>query len=102
MIFKISTGLIKLTLIMVASLSLLLAAERPAGADASNAAVPNGANQSEVSSAATDSAISEGNESESQPKDEQPPAATQKKSIKDFQPTEKIEADQAVDFPYDI
>ena len=102
MIFKISTGLIKLTLIMVASLSLLLAGARPAGTDTSNAAMPNGASQSEVSSAETDSAIAEDNQSESQPKDEQQPAATQKKPIKDFQPTEKIEADQAVDFPYDI
>ena len=102
MIFRISTRFGKLTMIMVAFLGLLLAGERIACADASNAGVPNGASQSEASSAETNSGTSESIESEPQRQEEQHPAATEKKPLKDFQPTEKIEADQAVDFPYDI
>ena len=33
---------------------------------------------------------------------EQESTAAEKKPLKDFQPSEKIEAEQAVDFPYDI
>jgi cytoskeletal protein RodZ len=102
MIFKISTRFAKLSMIMVAFLGLLLADERLACADASNAGTPNEASQSEASSVETNSRTSESTESESQRPEEQHPAATKKKPLKDFQPTEKIEADQAVDFPYDI
>ncbi|MEJ2729384.1 MAG: hypothetical protein P8185_12895 [Deltaproteobacteria bacterium] len=34
--------------------------------------------------------------------EEQESTAAQKRPLKDFKPSEQIEADQAVDFPYDI
>ena len=41
-----------------------------------------------------------GSESQTQEKDKS--AAPKKKKLKDFRPSEQIEAEQAVDFPYDI
>jgi hypothetical protein len=58
--------------------------------------------QTRVSAPETDPSTSESSESESQRPEEKDPAAAKKKPLEDFQPTEKIEADQAVDFPYDI
>jgi len=41
-------------------------------------------------------------EPESKTDDEKESSGVKKKPLKDFQPSEKIEAEQAVDFPYDI
>ena len=45
---------------------------------------------------------SEGQPSESKTQKKNEPAAPKKKAPKDFRPSEQIEAEQAVDFPYDI
>lgn len=45
---------------------------------------------------------SESNASESQTQEKKKSAEAKKKPLKDFQPSERIEAEQAVDFPYDI
>ena len=113
MIFKIPTGLKKTIMITVALLGLLLVDNAPACAEASNERMPNegsrrqnavvdGQNQAGASIPETNSRTSEEIESESRPPEEPNSAGPKKKPIKDFQPTEKIEADQAVDFPYDI
>ena len=113
MIFKISTGFKKLTIISVALLGLVLVDNGPACADASNARLPNegnqrsnamivGQSQTRASAPETNSPTSESSESESQSQEEQNSGAAKEKPLKEFQPTEKIEADQAVDFPYDI
>jgi cytoskeletal protein RodZ len=58
-------------------------------------------NQSKAADETTDSS-SDSKKSESRdPKDEKS-AETPTKSLKNFTPSEKIEAEQAVDFPYDI
>ncbi len=44
----------------------------------------------------------EGRGSESQTKEKDKSASPKKKKLKDFRPSEQIEAEQAVDFPYDI
>lgn len=45
---------------------------------------------------------SESKESESKTDEKKESTGVKKKPLKDFQPSEKIEAEQAVDFPYDI
>jgi cytoskeletal protein RodZ len=45
---------------------------------------------------------SESNASESQTQKKKTSAEAKKKPLKDFRPSETIEAEQAVDFPYDI
>jgi predicted cobalt transporter CbtA len=43
-----------------------------------------------------------GTETKSKPDEEKESTGTKERPLKDFQPSEKIEAEQAVDFPYDI
>ncbi len=113
MTFKISTRFKAFIIISVALLGLVLVDNGPACADASNDRVLNegnqrsdamtvGQSQTKASTPETNSRTSESSESEPQTQEEQNSAAAKKKPLKDFQPTEKIEADQAVDFPYDI
>ena len=45
---------------------------------------------------------SESSESESKTDEKKDSTSAKKKPLKDFKPSEKIEAEQAVDFPYDI
>jgi hypothetical protein len=45
---------------------------------------------------------SESSESESKTDEEKKSNRAEEKPLKDFKPSEKIEAEQAVDFPYDI
>ena len=113
MIFKISTAFKKLIIISVALLGLILIDNWPACAGALNDRVPNegkqrsnamivGQSQVPASTAEKNPRSSESGESESQPQQGQNSAVTEKKPLEDFHPSEKIEADQAVDFPYDI
>ena len=44
----------------------------------------------------------ENQESESKTEEKKEATSIKKKPLKDFKPSEKIEAEQAVDFPYDI
>lgn len=113
MIFKTPTGLKKFSLFAAAWMGLVLANSRPVGAGASDYPEPDtakqrpsaiivGQSQTGTSTPETDSRPSESAESESRAEEGQNSTAAEKKPLKDFQPTEKIEADQAVDFPYDI
>jgi hypothetical protein len=45
---------------------------------------------------------SESSASGSETREKKEPAETQEKPLKEFRPSERIEAEQAVDFPYDI
>jgi hypothetical protein len=110
---NITTGLKKFTIIAVALMGIALSDNWPVCAGASNDRLPNKANehpnavivgqsQTGASNPKTNPRTSESSESESQTQEEQNSEAAKKKPLKDFQPTEKIEADQAVDFPYDI
>lgn len=113
MISNISTGLKKFTILAVALLGLALAENWRVCAGASGNRVPPKEDQrlktmivaqgpTGVSAPEADSSTSESSEPEPQGQEERDPAAAKKKPLKDFQPTERIEADQAVDFPYDI
>ena len=94
-------------------MGFVLSDNRSVWAGASNNQVPDtenqvpkaviaGQSQTPASTAQTNSQASEGRESESQNQEGQNSGAAEKKPLKEFKPTEKIEADQAVDFPYDI
>ena len=48
------------------------------------------------------SAPTESKEAEIKPREAQESTAAKKRPLKDFKPSEQIEAEQAVDFPYDI
>jgi hypothetical protein len=113
MIFKISTGFKKFTVITAILMGFVLMDGRPVRAGAPNDPVPDkakqhpnavivGQSQTPASTPQTNSRTSDSRESESRTQKTEAPAAAEKKPLKDFQPTEKIEADQAVDFPYDI
>ena len=49
-----------------------------------------------------DSSSSESQPSESQAEEKKETTAPKNRKLKDFRPSEQIEAEQAVDFPYDI
>lgn len=61
-----------------------------------------GQSQTPAAPPQTNSRTSESSETESGTPEEQNSQAAKKEALKDFRPTEQIEADQAVDFPYDI
>jgi hypothetical protein len=75
---------------------------QPAG-DRSNTAISSFA-QNETQNATNDkkAASSEKETVESGSDEKKESGGVKKSPLKDFQPSEKIEADQAVDFPYDI
>jgi hypothetical protein len=114
MIFKVPTGFKKFAVITAVLMGFVLLDKWPVcGAGASNSAMPDkgkqashamivGQSQTPTSTPATNSQTSESRESESRTQEAADSKAPAKKPLKDFQPTEKIEADQAVDFPYDI
>ena len=60
--------------------------------------------QNETQTATNDKSTpsSESKESESKTDEKKESSGVKKKPLKDFQPSERIEAEQAVDFPYDI
>jgi hypothetical protein len=113
MISKLSAGFKKFAVISVVLMGFILSGHRPVCAGAPNDPVPNKGkqhpnalladqSQTPTSTPPTNSRTSDSRESESRTQETEAPAATEKKPLKEFKPTEKIEADQAVDFPYDI
>jgi len=113
MISKLSAGFKKFAVITFVLTGFMLSGHRPVCAGATNDPVPNKGkqvptaliaeqSQTPTSTPPTNSRPSDSRESESRAQETEAPAATEKKPLKEFKPTEKIEADQAVDFPYDI
>jgi hypothetical protein len=113
MISKLSAGLKKFAVISFVLMGFMLSGHRSVCAGAPNNQMPNKGkqvpkaliaeqSQTPTSTPPTNSRTSDSRESESRTQETEAPAATEKKPLKDFQPSEKIEADQAVDFPYDI
>lgn len=113
MIFKLSKGFKKVTIITFVLMGFILSNNRPVCAVAPNdqavssrKQAPNGViagqSQTPASSPQTNSQASESRESESQSQQEQNSGTAAKKPLQEFKPTEQIEVDQAVDFPYDI
>jgi hypothetical protein len=113
MISKMPTAFKTFIILTAALTGLVPAGNRPACAGASNAAVPHaekqhpqtmivGQSPTRPSAPQTNTPASESSQAESQTRQTQNSEAAKEKPLKDFQPSEKIDADQAVDFPYDI
>ena len=103
MAVKTLTGFKRLVIIMVALLGFLVVVNWAARAGTSNPYTVI------IAQSATQTATDEKNapspaskEPESKTDEKQDSTGDKKKPLKDFHPSEKIEAEQAVDFPYDI
>ena len=103
----------KLTILVLALLGVVVIANRAVWAGTANPAKPVwkqsdsiaiSVAQNETQTATNDKPApsSESKESESKTEEKKESSDAKKKPLKDFQPSERIEAEQAVDFPYDI
>jgi len=113
MTFKIFTGFKKLAIITVTILGLGVIANWAVPAGPSYQPLPDQKQskqdpvvvaQSETRTTTKEKAApaSESSASESKTQEKKESAGTQEKPLKEFRPSERIEAEQAVDFPYDI
>jgi len=59
-------------------------------------------NETRTNTKDNNAAAPESNKSKIETDEKKAPSGADTKPLKDFQPSEKIEAEQAVDFPYDI
>ena len=111
MVVKTFAGFKKLAIIGVALLGFVVVVKWDARADTYRSGFETTSNPSRVTVAQneTQTATNEkktpspmSTEPESKTDEEKESSGVKKKPLKDFQPSEKIEAEQAVDFPYDI
>jgi hypothetical protein len=105
MVVKTFAGFQKLAIIGVALLGFLVVVKWDTRADTSypypyTVTVAQNETQTATNEKKTPSPMS--TEPESTTDEEKESSGVKKKPLKDFQPSEKIEAEQAVDFPYDI
>ena len=113
MTFKIFTGLKKLAIITVAISGFWVIANRAVPADPLYQPLPDQKQskqhpvvvaQSETQTTTKEKTAPSSESSASEPKtqEKKESAGAQEKPLKVFRPSERIEAEQAVDFPYDI
>jgi hypothetical protein len=113
MAVKILTEFKRLAIFAVALLGFLVLASWTARAGTTNQTQPVWKQpnsytvivaQNDSQTATTDKSVpsSESKELESKTDEKKESSGVKKKPLKDFSPSEKIEAEQAVDFPYDI
>ncbi|MGW8303928.1 MAG: hypothetical protein ACWGNO_17750 [Desulfobacterales bacterium] len=103
MVVKKLAGFKRLTIIAVALLSFLIIIKWEAQADTSKPYSLNLAqNEPKPAAGEQNGPTPISKEPESQADEKKESAGVEEKPLKDFQPSEKIEAEQAVDFPYDI
>jgi cytoskeletal protein RodZ len=103
MVVKTISGFKKLTVLAVALLGFLVVIKWDARADLSNSyRVTVAQNETQTTSGEKDTPAPEGEESEPSTEEKKESAGATEKPLKNFQPSERIEAEQAVDFPYDI
>jgi hypothetical protein len=103
MVVKTLAGFKKLTVFSVALLGFLVVLNWDARADSSNpyrVTVAQNETQTATNEKNPSSPVSKEPESRTDEKKES--TDVKEKPLKDFQPSERIEAEQAVDFPYDI
>jgi hypothetical protein len=103
MVVKTLAGFKKLAIIVVALLGFWVIVKWDARADTSNpyrVAVAQNETQTTTDEKKASSPISK--ESESKTDEKKESTGVKEKPLKDFKPSERIEAEQAVDFPYDI
>jgi hypothetical protein len=103
MAFKTVTNFKKPAIIGVALLGLLAGENWAAGGQPSHLyTVIVAQNETQTATNDKDESSPEVKEREINTDEKKESAGAEEKPLKDFQPSEKIEADQAVDFPYDI
>ena len=103
MTVKTMSGFIKLTVLAVALLGFLVLIRWDARAELSNSyRVTVAQNETQTTNGDKNTPASEGEESESNTEEQKESTSDKNKPLKNFQPSERIEAEQAVDFPYDI
>jgi hypothetical protein len=103
MVVKTIAEFKKLAIIAAAFLGFLVVVIWDARADTSNpytVTIAQNETQTTTNEKTASSPVSK--EPESKTDEEQESADVKKKPLKNFQPSERIEAEQAVDFPYDI
>ena len=107
------TALKRLAIIVLALLGFMVSENRATQAEILNPAAPVWkwsddyaviVAQNETQTAPSDKGapISQSKETESKTDKKKESSDAKKKPLKDFKPSERIEAEQAVDFPYDI
>ena len=107
------TALKRLAIFVLALLSFMLSVNGAPQAETLNSAAPVWkwsdeyaliVAQNETQTAPSDKGapMSESKESKSKTDNKEESSKAKKKPLKDFKPSERIEAEQAVDFPYDI
>ena len=103
MVVKTLAGFKRLTIIAFAMLGFLVIAEWDLQADTSN---PYGLivaqNETQTTTDEKNASSPANKEPESKADEKKESTSVKEKPLKDFQPSERIEAEQAVDFPYDI
>ena len=103
MAVKTLAGVKRLAIIGVALLGFLVIVNWAARAGTSNPyTVIVAQNETQTATNDKNAPSSESKEPESKTDEKKESSGVKKKPLKDFQPSEKIEAEQAVDFPYDI
>jgi hypothetical protein len=105
MAFKTLTNFKMLTVIGVALLGFFAGINSAVRADPSSGhddALIVAQNEAQTATDEKNAPSTESKEPESKAGEAQESTAAPKKSLKDFKPSEQIEAEQAVDFPYDI
>ena len=103
MVVKTLAGFKRLAIIAVALLGFLVIVKWDVQADTSNPyrlIMAQNETQTATNEKKASSPVS--TEPESKPDEKTESTSVKEKPLKDFQPSERIEAEQAVDFPYDI
>jgi hypothetical protein len=103
MAFKTLSNFKMLTVIGVAILGFVAGINWAARAESSDQDTPIVAqNETQTATDEKNAPSTESKQSEIKPGEAQESTAAKKRPLKDFKPSEQIEAEQAVDFPYDI
>jgi hypothetical protein len=103
MVVETISGFKKLAVLAVALLGFLVVIKWDARADSADSYRATVAqNETQTTNGEKSVTPSVSKESESKTDEEKESTGVGKKPLKDFQPSERIEAEQAVDFPYDI
>ena len=103
MVEKTLAGFKRLAVVVVAMLGFLVTANGDVQANTSNPyRITIAQNETQKASNEKTASSPTKKESESKADEKKESTSAKEKPLKDFQPSERIEAEQAVDFPYDI
>ena len=103
MVVKTLADFKRLTIIAFAILGFLVIAKWDVRADTSNPyRITVAQNETQTATNEKNASSPTSKEPESKADEKEESTSAKEKPLKDFQPSERIEAEQAVDFPYDI